>query len=359
MAVYIGRWDCTSCGYKGVKGPETECPNCAADRPKNVKFYMADDKDIVQDPSVLLRAKAGADWRCSYCGQNNPSTKSICKDCGNPKSLTDKKLEIKEYTTQHIPRSGDGTREKVTAQPTQTTPKKFNKKGCFIGLAVVVILIIALSWSNDIYVTVEEFEWKRTITVEENRKVIEEGWNLPNSAQLISSGQAIHHYDQVLDHYETRTRTQQRATGTEEYVCGKRDLGNGYFEDKYCTRTIYESYEEEYQEPIYRKEPVYQTKYRYSIYRWLPTNAIITSGNDHAPEWGNTTTITTQKSFREAGRIGIYTIHVRDEKNEIHEHNISESEWERLEIGTQLKGQRGVLTGRYRGLDDERVHELE
>ena len=70
MAVYVGRWDCTSCGYKGVLGPKTECTNCGADRPKNVKFYMADEQDIVQDPELLKEARSGADWACSYCTEN-------------------------------------------------------------------------------------------------------------------------------------------------------------------------------------------------------------------------------------------------------------------------------------------------
>lgn len=161
-----------------------------------------------------------------------------------------------------------------------------NKKGCFFILAILISLAIALSWSHEIEVQVESFEWERTIRVEENKKIKEEGWSLPQGGELITSFREIHHYEQVLDHYETRTRTQQRATGTEEYVCGKRDLGNGYFEDKYCTRTTYESYEEEYQEPIYRDEPVYQTKYSYWIYRWLISKPIVTTGKNQEPIWG-------------------------------------------------------------------------
>ena len=111
MAIHVGRWDCTTCGYKGVRGPETECPNCKADRPKNVKFYMAAEEDIVQDPEVLRRARAGADWRCSFCTQNNPNTVKICKDCGNTRSASDKQLEVKTYTSENVPRTGDGTRD--------------------------------------------------------------------------------------------------------------------------------------------------------------------------------------------------------------------------------------------------------
>ncbi|BDS15040.1 hypothetical protein [Aureispira anguillae] len=353
MAVYVGRWDCTSCGYKGVIGPETECSNCGADRPKNVKFYMADEKDIVQDPDVLQKAKEGPDWRCSYCGQNNKNAESTCKDCGNPRGVADKQLDVKDYSTQNVPRSGDGTRSKPQAQVVAEPPKTLNKKGCFFILAILISLAIALSWSHEIEVQVESFEWERTIRVEENKKIKEEGWSLPQGGELITSFREIHHYEQVLDHYETRTRTQQRATGTEEYVCGKRDLGNGYFEDKYCTRTTYESYEEEYQEPIYRDEPVYQTKYSYWIYRWLISKPIVTTGKNQEPIWGDTYDIKTQSNLREAGRKGMYAVIVRDEKAEIHRHEMNFSKWERLSIGANLKAKRGTVLGGYRGLVEE------
>lgn len=353
MAIHVGRWDCTSCGYKGVLGPKTECPNCGADRPKNVRFYMAAEEDIVQDPTLLSQARGGADWRCSYCGQNNKNTETICKDCGNPRGKADQQLVIRDYKAHEVPFSGKTTKHSSQPAPEEVAPPAFNKKGCFILLTLLVALMVALSWSKDIYVTVEHFEWTRTIQVEEHKKVREEDWSLPNRAELISSSREIHHYDQVLDHYETRTRTQQRAVGTEEYVCGKRDLGNGYFEDKYCTRTIYEDYQEEYEAPVYRDEPVYQTKYQYYIYRWLISTPIVTTGNNHEPQWGDTYAIKHQSNLRESGRSAEYKIIVQDEKSEQHDHVVPFEVWERLTIGEQLKAKRGSMTGRYRGLDEE------
>ena len=66
-----------------------------------------------------------------------------------------------------------------------------------------------------------------------------------------------------FDHYETRTRTVKVKEGEERYVSGQRDKGNGYFEDVYSTRPVYEDREEEY-----RDVPVYQTKYLYTVYEW-------------------------------------------------------------------------------------------
>ena len=49
----------------------------------------------------------------------------------------------------------------------------------------------------------------------------------PAAGRLLSEREEIHHYDQVLDHYETRQRDveEQVQVGTETYVCGQRDLG--------------------------------------------------------------------------------------------------------------------------------------
>jgi hypothetical protein len=129
-------------------------------------------------------------------------------------------------------------------------------------------------------------------------------------------------------------------------------MGNGYFQDKYCKRDITESYEEEYEEPVYRKEPVYQTKYRYSIYRWNPISAATSSGSNHHAEWADVNYVEVDPNLRESKRHGIYTIQVRDQKNETHKHEIPETKWKTLEKGSELKAKRGLL-GDYRGLDKD------
>lgn len=352
MKVYVGRWDCTTCGHKGILGPETECPSCGADRPKDVRFYLADESDIVQDDQQLKQARAGADWRCSYCGQNNTADTTVCISCGNSRSEEEIRLTQREYQTGAVPRSGKPFVAETTAQ---TPPKPRGKRWLWtlLGLAgLFIALVIIFGQTNDILVTVEGFEWERSIRTEANRLVEEEDWELPAQGKLIESFRAIHHYDQILDHYETRTRTKERAVGTEQYVCGKRDLGNGYFEDKYCERTVYETYEEQYEAPVYRDEPVYRTKYRYNIYRWQKSTPIETQGVGKNAQWGDLTAVQSDPRRRATQRSGVYTITVRDEQDEQHEHAIPFKEWERLQKGDQLKALRGAVSGNYRGLNE-------
>ena len=56
---------------------------------------------------------------------------------------------------------------------------------------------------------------------------------IPPDGRYISEEEAIRRYDQVFVRNETRTRqvSEQVQTGTRDYVCGQRDLGNGFFED--------------------------------------------------------------------------------------------------------------------------------
>ncbi len=356
MSVYVGRWDCNRCGHQGILGPKTECPNCGSDRPKEVQFYVAEAPKAVREDSIVQQAKAGVDWRCAYCGQNNAATTTICKDCGHTRAETDATLAVRDYYTGDVPTTGKKKRREELATAPPLRKKLLNKKGCGIIalIALVVVgLIVYLGRSKEIVVTVEGFRWERQIATEQERLVEEEAWSLPSQGTLIRSFRDIHHYDKILSHYETRTRSKQRATGTEQYVCGKRDLGNGYFEDKYCDRTIYETYEENYEEPVYRQEPVYRTKYRYSIYRWQKAPPLTAQGQDHDPQWPNTNAVDQDPRRRPTQKTGTYSITVRDEKGAQHEHALSFEQWQALEKGRELKAKRGASTGEYRGLSEE------
>ena len=208
-----------------------------------------------------------------------------------------------------------------------------------------------LGYTKESTVEVLGFDWERTITVEQYIEVEEEAWELPSGGRLLQQFRAIHHYNKVLDHYETRTRTVQEAVGTEQYVCGTRSLGNGYMEDKYCTRTVYESREETYEDPVYRKEPVYQQRYRYAIFRWKPANPIHTKGEDQAPKWGDIAYIERNENLRVRQKEAIYSIIVKDKNDKRHKEQLPFDKWSSLEKGQELKAKEGLMGG-YRGLDE-------
>jgi hypothetical protein len=95
-------------------------------------------------------------------------------------------------------------------------------------------------------------------------------------------------------------------TGTRTYVCGQRDLGNGYFEDIECTEPVYETRtrtetdeepayrsETHYEtvterEPVYREVAVYDTFYTYRVPRWTVVDTLKTRGDTVPPFWADT-----------------------------------------------------------------------
>ena len=132
--------------------------------------------------------------------------------------------------------------------------------------------------------------WTRSVPVEELRRVELTGSSVPSDGELVSSSREVTGHHQVLDRYENRTRerSERVQTGTESYVCGQRDLGNGYFEDRMCTRPVYETRTrtETEREPVYRSEPEYGTVYRYRVWRWEPDTTLVNQTTSlRPPPW--------------------------------------------------------------------------
>jgi len=82
MAILMGRWDCSSCGKKGVMGDAYECSSCGAGRPDDVEFYLPSDAEEITDAKEIAAAEAGADVKCDYCQQFYAAVESQCPHCG-------------------------------------------------------------------------------------------------------------------------------------------------------------------------------------------------------------------------------------------------------------------------------------
>ena len=359
MAIRVGRWDCKTCGHVGNLGPTTKCEKCGAGRPANVKFYLSSDAEIVTDKEKIKEARAGADWVCSYCTTQNKSLEKKCKTCGSPnfEKENNKKLEQKIYTTANVPRDSK-PKEKVK-QPTKLVkpakPKKeLSKKekiGCILIPIIVLVLtliIIGLSFiSKEIDVEVVEKTWHRTINLEEYKLVTESDWSIPAEGTYVSSQEAIHHYDKVYDGTETRTRDVKVKVGEEEYVCGQKDLGNGYFEDEYCYRDIYETQSESYEVDVYKDVPVYETEYTYTIWRWTEISPITSEGNQDTLYWAK---VPIDDKIRSTDSSGTYIIFILDHKEKKREEKVEFEFWNSVKINDMIKAKKSKLFNFYIGL---------
>lgn len=354
MNVYVGRWDCEFCGNKGNLGPHQHCSQCGAARPKTVQFYLPSDEQALQDQQELAEAEAGPDWICSNCTAHNKMAYANCVGCGSAyrKEDGDGFLQQKEYDENNVPRSADApvTPAREIEQPKGLSPGA-KRKGCF-GVVIAGIIAWLATFSSTVEVTVSGYEWNRTLQIEKYVSVQESDWQVPSEGKLIRSYRAEHHKKKISKGTERKTRTVKVQTGTEQYVCGKDDLGNGYFRDRMCTRPVYTEKEEEYEEEIFEEEPVYQTKYDYTIMRWKPDEPLKTSGTDHNPKWGNKEGLAEGKLFRIIGREEEYKIIVKDSKGENHKETLELSRWERTNMGDKLKAKKSRFFGYYKGLAD-------
>lgn len=345
MAVREALWDCQYCDAMGVRGREDYCPSCSRPRPEGTKFYLPKDAQAVTDESLLRQTKKGPDWVCAFCDSSNEADETACVYCGAGREATSAQQQVKEYAVGSAPTSGDNTFEDapVAAEPQQASRPRWLPVAGVLALLVLLACIcggILLSRSSEAEVTAVQFDWQRTIEVEAVRTVVEEDWDVPAGGRTLSQQEEIREYDRVLIGYETLERevSEQVQVGERTYVCGQRDLGNGFFEDIECTDPVYETQyrTESYDEPIYESVPVYGTKYTYEIDRWLTVRTEQAGANDRSPLWPNTNL---GEGEREGDRTEMYQITFQDGEGTRHTLDYTEAEWQTFEQGTtyQLK----------------------
>lgn len=330
MAIREGRWDCPTCGTEGIRGRFTSCRSCGTPRPEGVRFYLPEDEPEVTEAELLRQADVGADWICEHCGSGTRADLEECAGCGAPRGSSPER-ETHEYDEDEVPRSGKRERRQAVPTPPPSTGGRGRRLFRWGVGAAVAAGVIAIAVPSKVPATVTDKSWERTVQVEEYRTVEEEGWSIPDGGRERRHWREVHHYDRVLDHYETRTRdvSERVRTGTESYSCGKKDHGNGYFSDKTCTRPVYETrhHSETYRDPVYRRVPVYGTRYRYEIERWLPERSVRAAGGARdEPAWPETHL---GRKEREGERKEVYTLAFRDKDGKTYSREVPRPQWDR------------------------------
>ncbi len=351
MTIRVGRWDCTHCNHKGNLGPDTKCINCGAPRPKNVKFYLPEDAEILKNKEEIKKAKSGADWVCSFCNSHNKAYEKNCQSCGNDRQAEDgdSSLQEIEYSLEETPLGS----EKKKAKKNKIPPKKKKRTAMKIVLGIVAtfLLFVVLSlFNSEINVEVTGHSWERKFKTEQNLLVSDEDWSLPHGATNISSFRAIHHYDQVPDGYETKTRSVKKKVGTKRVKIGTKDLGNGHFEDIYETQDVYENVEEKYQAQKYKDVPVYREKYKFNVFKWLKGKEAIASGNNKEPYWPELIKDPKAKDARIGEKTERYFIEIIDHKNKKHKEKVPMEYWLNVEKGDKVKAKKSSIFNSYKGL---------
>lgn len=353
MAVYVALWDCPSCGNKGNMGPLTRCTGCGSSRPPDVQFYLPDNPMVVENEEELQKIAAGVDWICGHCHGQNKAWDKVCRSCASPRDADSQDVELKEveYSLEDVPTTGQVARkpnENELAHLNAGKTKPYQRNLLFIAAFFLLIAIVYLfSTTKTGKVRVDSFEWERITALEHYEVVQKEDWSAPAKAFDVKNFQAIHHYNQVLVGYVTRTRTVQVPAGTRRYVCGRTSTGNGYFRDKYCTETIYKDKQETYKEPQYQSVPVYQTKYKYNIYEWVKKESIKASGKNQQAQWANSPYLQQVNEWREGTKEAHYWVFVKDKQSLIHKEEIPFDRWQSLKQNAEIPARVGWWNGKY------------
>ena len=163
---------------------------------------------------------------------------------------------------------------------------------------------------------------------------------MPQSAELLYTKQEISHYKQVLDHYETKTRSYTVTVpdgGHTEYSYSSNGDGTytetSHWVQDYKTETRYETY----QDPVYRDEPVYETKYYYNIDKWVYKDTLETKAKDRSPYFGETKLADNQRYNNETETYFIFAIDKKDKKQEVKTYTCSKEMWDQIEAETTIK----------------------
>ena len=300
-------WDCPYCGNKEISGLTKNCPSCGYAHGEGIKFYIKKGAIRYLNPEESKVYGKGADWKCDSCGCYNRYNVTECVNCGSPRS--DSKLDYfgrsinnektsgkNDSATQKNDSATKGTvNRSITNAKEETAPKDTQYVNIpyplvFLLLALVgVITFLAFIFSPREYkAKVSSNSWERLITIESYEWVDDTSWyDSPTGARDVSFRNEIHHYDSVLDHYETETVQRSREvydyTEYEEHVSYS-DNGDGtYTEHTYTTsHPVYrtEYYTEEVQKPVYVSVPVYEKKYYYQIQKWIFNRNENSSGVD-------------------------------------------------------------------------------
>lgn len=376
MGTIYGYWTCDYCGIENC-GDKYRCTGCGKNRGKDVEFYVY--PKTIKEPQKNAPKSKGPDWHCAYCDSLNSATETVCHSCGHEKEYLSK-----NYFDLHPEEAGSRSTEQDFADNSINSSFKNDlkeedavlstgKTSFFqnrrllllvalgaLGTIILLVMLFTLAFPYRTEATILDKTWERAVTIEEYRTFHESGWHIPTGGRETSRYQSIHHYEDVLDHYETVTKSREIPDGGHYEVTGYRQVetggsyevigytnnGDGTFDEITAWRPTYTTeevttwvtdYRTEFyteQEPVYRSEPVYRTKYNYDIERWVFDHYEITSGSTEEPYYASPEL---GLNYRANGTSERYEITIscinRKGKTITSSHSLEYAEWSSLKNG--------------------------
>jgi hypothetical protein len=336
MTIREGRWRCPRCNRENL-GRDLECQGCGDTRDDDVAFYLPGEEPEVTDQELLDRARAGTDLLCEYCEASNPPDAEECEGCGAP---------LGERRRQEVYHPDQQPKQAVAPPPPKRglgRGAKLGLFGCFGVFAVLLLtLVVGSLWHSDVVVTVENVSWERSLDVEHQVTVTRTGWEgeLPSGARPVSRRRAVREQRQVQVGTTTATENESYRVqvGTEKVKVGTRDLGNGFFEDVYEDRPVYETRTRQKQvnRPVYEQQPVWAVEVTYRIDEWQAVRTARESGSDLSPRWP---VVGGGERERPGSRKATYSVVLKGPKGQRFTYEPSASAFQRFAPGSKHTGQ--------------------
>lgn len=364
MAAYEGKWRCPACRNINL-GRHLHCQSCGFKADESIEYFLDENASPISDAELFSIAQEAENWICTHCQGHNRANFTECGSCGNARDLNDKNLvsEVRAGFTDWSEKQPSNAAQFPLRQKSQVSTGAIilswlRKPLVFIPFFAILFscgicsFIAGLPKSPTQYpavapfkseiptrtaeVEVVELEWKTAIHIEELKTLTEKGWKdeIPSDAKILSSERAVRDYENVqvgtktiYESYTERERdgdetyTETVSDGTERYKCGVINKKNGFFEDKYCTRTKYKTVtrtrpryrnvtkKRPKQEPVYERRPIYDTEITYQVKRWVVIDSAEKTGRGFQPVWEK---VVLTKNQRAGEKTGQYKILLRE-----------------------------------------------
>lgn len=340
-----GLWDCPHCKSKGIGGLTKHCPRCGHPQDPGTVFYMGTEKKYLE-ADLAAQYGQGADWLCPFCGSLNRVRFEYCANCAAPKGASEKDyFGIRADAAQAQPGAANAAKAKW--------PDRRRKRWLIVSAALLLVAAaLYMFWPRTYDATVSTAAWSRKIDIEAHRTVQESGWSVPDGGRVYDQKRELSHYEQVLDHYESRTRQvpEQVYDGEDQHTSYVNNGDGTFTEERYSVpryRTEWRT--ETYREPVYRNEAVYATKYYYDIDRWVVDRTESSEGADSAPYWP-------QYALADNERTGFqgeaYVLRIKTQRD-AYSVSVPLAIWEKYHAGDPVKI--SVIQGDVASINDESI----
>lgn len=312
------------------------CQACGSPKDESEEYEMPADTAsaaTVTDPSLLRLARAGANWRCRYCGSDQRTLAGTCAQCGSAQAEGRSTAGVAPVAPAVV---------RVARPPLGTL--LFVAGVCALLLVVAGSLVFSSRGGTRVRsqlgrgaaalappfhfetATVVAVRWKQSVTVERWQVTGGEGFEEAKPAEAFEvrpAGSRFHHKERVVAGYDTQSYTETVPDGyrTETYSaqesCGQdctprpqscsekctpnkngfascKTVCSGGGQDcrtKYCnvtktrqvpqTKTVTKTR----QVPRYADVERSATWYTWKVWAWKVARTLEKSGSGTKPEW--------------------------------------------------------------------------